>query len=124
MVVALDFATRRVIESTEEDVRIKEKLHDDIKKHLVNVEKLYRKLQKQSEVQAVPSDNNDLVELLVQMRHKKPMGVEDLGPEDGATHFVDYGKVYDEDVVANSDRGVCLSMHQPYASLLVAGVKK
>jgi signal transduction histidine kinase len=55
MVVALDFATRRVIESTEEDVRIKEKLHDDIKKHLVNVEKLYRKLQKQSEVQAVPS---------------------------------------------------------------------
>ena len=55
MVVALDFASRRVIESTEEDVRIKEKLHEDIKKHLVNVEKLYRKLQKQSEIESVPS---------------------------------------------------------------------
>ncbi|RZC41582.1 activating signal cointegrator 1 [Asbolus verrucosus] len=124
MVVALDFATRRVIESTEEDVKIKKKLHDDIKKHLVNVEKLYRKLQKQSEINAVPSDNNDLVELLVQMRHKKPPGVEDLGSEDDQTHFVDYGKVYDEDVIASSDHGVCLSMHQPYASLLMAGVKK
>ncbi|XP_063921558.1 activating signal cointegrator 1-like [Zophobas morio] len=124
MVVALDFASRRVIESTEEDVRIKEKLHEDIKKHLVNVEKLYRKLQKQSEIESVPSNNNDLVELLIQMRHKKPVGVEDLGPEDNSTHFVDYGRVYDEDVITNTDHGLCLSMHQPYASLLVAGVKK
>lgn len=51
MVVALDFATRKVIESTEEDVKIKEKLHEDIKKHLVNVEKLYKQLQKQSEME-------------------------------------------------------------------------
>ncbi|XP_044266046.1 activating signal cointegrator 1 [Tribolium madens] len=123
MVVALDFATRRVIESTTEDVRIKEKLHEDIKKHLANVEKLYRKLQKESEVIAVP-DNNDLVDLLVQMRHKKPVGVEDLGSEDNKAHIIDYGKVYDEEVIANTDHGLCLSMHQPYASLLVAGVKK
>ena len=58
------------------------------------------------------------------MRHKKPVGVEDLGPEDNSTHFVDYGRVYDEDVITNTDHGLCLSMHQPYASLLVAGVKK
>ncbi|EFA06844.2 Activating signal cointegrator 1-like Protein [Tribolium castaneum] len=123
LVVALDFATRRVIESTAEDVRIKEKLHEDIKKHLANVEKLYRKLQKESEVTIAP-DNNDLVDLLVQMRHKKPVGVEDLGPEDNKAHIIDYGKVYDEEVIANTDHGLCLSMHQPYASLLVAGVKK
>lgn len=123
MVVALDFATRRVIESTAEDVRIKEKLHEDIKKHLLNVEKLYKKLQKESEIAAIP-ENNDLIDLLIQMRHKKPIGVEDLGPEDDKTHLIDYGKVYDEDVITNTDHGLCLSMHQPYASLLVAGVKK
>lgn len=124
LVVALDFATRRVIESSAEDAKIKERLHEDIKKHLTNVDKLYKKLQKQAEVKEVSSDNNDLIELLVQMRHRKPLGVEDLGKEDSTMHFVDHGKVYDEDIVTNTDHGLCLSMHQPYASLLVAGVKK
>lgn len=59
------------------------------------------------------------------MRHKKPAGVEDLGIEDGVMPIIDYGiRVFDEDLMANTDHGLCLSMHQPYASLLVAGVKQ
>lgn len=32
-------------------------------------------------------------------------------------------KVANEAFLADIDRGMCLSMHQPYASLLVAGIK-
>ncbi|KAJ8973125.1 hypothetical protein NQ317_010220 [Molorchus minor] len=69
--------------------------------------------------------NDDLVNLLIQMRHKKPVGEEDLGEDDGVMPIIDYGtRVFDEDLMVNMDHGLCLSMHQPYASLLVAGVKK
>lgn len=61
---------------------------------------------------------------MIQMRHKKPAGVEDLGPENPKMQIIDYGKVSDSEIIANTDHGLCLSMHQPYASLLVAGVKK
>lgn len=58
------------------------------------------------------------------MRHKKPVGVEDLGPEDSIMPIINYGtRVFDEDLMATVDHGLCLSMHQPYASLLIAGVK-
>lgn len=33
------------------------------------------------------------------------------------------GKVQDKEYLEMSDQGLCLSMHQPYASLLVAGIK-
>ncbi|KAJ8964918.1 hypothetical protein NQ314_004525 [Rhamnusium bicolor] len=59
------------------------------------------------------------------MRHKKPVGEEDLGEEDGIMPIIDYDtRVLDEDLIANMDHGLCLSLHQPYASLLVAGVKQ
>lgn len=59
------------------------------------------------------------------MRHRKPQTQEDLGAEDSTAPILNYGSnVLDETVVASIDHGLCLSMHQPYASLLVAGVKK
>lgn len=62
------------------------------------------------------------------MRHKKPVGKEDLGPEDNAMPLINYNsfgnRVFDEELMTNTDHGLCLSMHQPWASLLVAGVKK
>lgn len=70
--------------------------------------------------------NEDLVNLLIQMRHKKPVGIEeDLTREDSSMAVINYGtSVFDEELMANTDHGLCLSMHQPYASLLVAGVKR
>nr|CAH7715530.1 unnamed protein product [Callosobruchus chinensis] len=47
MVVALDFATRKVIESSEEDVKIKERLLQESVQHLRRVEETYRQLQRQ-----------------------------------------------------------------------------
>jgi len=32
-------------------------------------------------------------------------------------------KIQDKEYLEMSDQGLCLSMHQPYASLLVAGIK-
>lgn len=33
-------------------------------------------------------------------------------------------RLQDKDIQEMSDRGVCLSMHQPYASLLVENIKR
>ncbi|KAG5879979.1 hypothetical protein JTB14_030476 [Gonioctena quinquepunctata] len=129
MVIALDFATRRVIHSTQEDAKIRERLLEDSVEHLKKVEEIYKNLQKQSQRSYERSRNNvneDLVNLLIQMRHKKPVGVEeDLTKEDSAKPIINYGiNVFDEELMATMDHGLCLSMHQPYASLLIAGVKK
>ncbi|XP_018568007.1 activating signal cointegrator 1 [Anoplophora glabripennis] len=128
MVVALDFAARRVIESSQEDAKIRERLLQESVEHLKKVEKVYKNIQKHSEQvnkeKRNKNVNDDLVNLLIQMRYKKPVGVEDLGQEDGIMPIIDYGtRVFDEDLMATVDHGLCLSMHQPYASLLVAGVK-
>lgn len=32
-------------------------------------------------------------------------------------------RIQDKEYLEMSDQGLCLSMHQPYASLLVAGIK-
>ncbi|VEN61461.1 unnamed protein product, partial [Callosobruchus maculatus] len=129
MVVALDFATRRVIETSEEDVKIKERLLQESVQHLRRVEETYKQLQRQSEQyysECLKKENEDLINLLIKMRHKKPVGEEeDLAKEDSSIALVNYGtRVIDEEMITNTDHGVCLSMHQPYASLLVAGVKK
>lgn len=62
------------------------------------------------------------------MRHRKPTGNEDLGPNDNIMPVINYNsfgnKVFDEELMMNTDHGLCLSLHQPWASLLVAGVKK
>lgn len=58
------------------------------------------------------------------MRHKKPLEPEDLGVEDSKMPVIKYDNIIDEEMVTQIDQGLCLSMHQPYASLLVAGVKK
>ncbi|CAG9857807.1 unnamed protein product [Phyllotreta striolata] len=129
LVVALDFATRKVIESTKEDERIRQKLLEDSMKHLDKVKRMYQEIQKNSEVsyQKIRTEDTskDLVNLLIRMRHRKPAGEEDSGEEDSAMPIIDYGtRILDEDILSNTDHGLCLSMHQPYASLLVAGVKK
>nr|XP_023018636.1 activating signal cointegrator 1 [Leptinotarsa decemlineata] len=130
MVIALDFATRRVIQSTQEDAKIRERLLQDSVEHLKKVEEIYKNIQKNSqytyERNRNTNVNEDLVNLLIQMRHKKPIGVEeDLSKEDSAMPIINYGtNVFDEDLMVTMDHGLCLSMHQPYASLLVAGVKK
>jgi len=33
------------------------------------------------------------------------------------------GRIQDKEYLEMFDQGLCLSMHQPYASLLVAGIK-
>ncbi|CAG9821491.1 unnamed protein product [Phaedon cochleariae] len=128
MIIALDFASRKVIEGTQEDARIRERLLQDSVEHLKKVEEAYKNIQKRSEqsYQRNQNINEDLVHLLIQMRHKKPAGKEeDLRQEDGSMPVIDYGtRVFDEELMANMDHGLCLSLHQPYASLLVAGVKK
>ncbi|KAJ8955759.1 hypothetical protein NQ318_008633 [Aromia moschata] len=49
--------------------------------------------------------NDDLVNLLIQMRHKKPLGQEDLGQEDSTMLIIDYGtRVFDEDLMASRRR--------------------
>lgn len=73
LVVALDFATRKVIESSAEDMKIKTKLHNDIKKHLENVDSMYKKLQKQSKL------TNSL--LVCQINTKKNMYINHNFPE-------------------------------------------
>lgn len=69
-------------------------------------------------------DADELVDLLIQMRHKKPLEPEDLGVEDSKMPVIKYDNIIDEEMSTQIDQGLCLSMHQPYASLLVAGVKK
>ncbi|XP_044746061.1 activating signal cointegrator 1 [Coccinella septempunctata] len=122
MVIALDFATRRVIESTEEDERLRKKMLEDCKKHLKNVEQLFKNLQKSSEYKPVANLHEEMVNLLLRMRHAKPAGIEpDLEKEDSLMPDLTFKtKLFSE----GFDQGLCLSMHQPYASLLIAGVKK
>lgn len=48
MVVALDFASRKVIESTQGDMKLKQMLLEDSMKHLKRVEELYTHLQIQN----------------------------------------------------------------------------
>ncbi|XP_056636223.1 activating signal cointegrator 1 [Diorhabda sublineata] len=129
MVIALDFASRKVVESSEEDEKIRQRLLKDSIEHLKKVEQLYKDIQKSSERSyeriRVENANEDLVNLLIQMRHKKLKEVENLAEEDSSMPIIDYKtRIFDEDVMINTDHGLCLSMHQPYASLLVAGVKK
>lgn len=130
MIVALDFASRKVIESTQEDVRLRKMLLEDSIEHLKRVEKLYGNIQKLNQSMGALAlkgnkDNDELVDILVQMRHKKPAERENLGDEDSIMPVINYEtKIFDEDLASNVDQGLCLSMHQPYASLLVAGVKR
>ncbi|XP_050295164.1 activating signal cointegrator 1 [Anthonomus grandis grandis] len=128
MVVALDFASRKVIESTQEDAKLRKLLLEDSIEHLKRVEEVYKKLQNQNSGNLLKKHNkvnNELVDLLIQMRHKKPTEKEDLGEEDAKMPLIKYdNQIFDEDLAATVDQGLCLSMHQPYASLLVAGVKK
>lgn len=49
MVVALDFASRKVIESTQGDLKLKQMLLEDSIKHLKRVEEVYRNIQRQSQ---------------------------------------------------------------------------
>lgn len=49
MVIALDFATRRVIETTKEDAKIRERLLADSVEHLKKVEEIYKNIQRESE---------------------------------------------------------------------------
>lgn len=49
MIIALDFATRRVIESTKEDAKIRERLLADSVEHLKKVEEIYKDIQRKSE---------------------------------------------------------------------------
>ncbi|KAL3287011.1 hypothetical protein HHI36_001497 [Cryptolaemus montrouzieri] len=122
MTVALDLASRRIIESTEEDERLRKKILEDCKKHLKNVEQLFRNLQKTSEFKPVANVYDEMVDLLIKMRHVKPSGVEpDLGKEDSKMPDATFNVQRNPE---GFDQGLCLSMHQPYASLLIAGVKK
>ncbi|KAL1512726.1 hypothetical protein ABEB36_002267 [Hypothenemus hampei] len=127
MIVALDFASRKVIETTQGDMKLKQMLLEDSMKHLEKVKEVYKKIQRQGQ-RLFPKHNKDydeLVDLLVQMRHKKPTEPEELGEEDNKMPIIKYEtNVMDEDLIINVDQGLCLSMHQPYASLLVAGVKR
>lgn len=49
MIIALDFATRRVIETTTEDAKIRERLLQDSVEHLKKVQEIYKNIQRQSE---------------------------------------------------------------------------
>lgn len=49
MVVALDFASRRVIESTQEDMKLKQLLLEDSIQHLKRVEEVYKSIQKRDQ---------------------------------------------------------------------------
>lgn len=49
MVIALDFATRTVIQSTKEDAKIKERLLQDSIEHLKKVGEIYKNIQRGSE---------------------------------------------------------------------------
>lgn len=49
MVIALDFATRRVIESTQEDQKIRQRLLADSVEHLKKVEDMYKHIQELSQ---------------------------------------------------------------------------
>lgn len=59
MVVALDFASRKVIESTQGDLKLKQMLLEDSIKHLKRVEEVYRNIQKQSQ-KVLPVQNVSL----------------------------------------------------------------
>ncbi|CAH0552081.1 unnamed protein product [Brassicogethes aeneus] len=130
MVIALDFATRKVIEGSQEDAKIRERLLKQSMDHMEKVDKVYKALQEVSESTThhkikKSKVNDELIDLLIQMRHKKPVGIENLGVEDNVMPIIDYGtRVFDEDLLTTMDHGLCLSMHQPYASLLIAGVKQ
>ncbi|XP_020278553.1 activating signal cointegrator 1 [Pseudomyrmex gracilis] len=51
------------------------------------------------------------------------MGVSRTSQEVGNYKWCTEGKVQDKEYLEMSDQGLCLSMHQPYASLLVTGIK-
>lgn len=49
MIIALDFATRKVIQTTKEDAKIRQRLLHDSVEHLKKVEEIYKNIQRQSE---------------------------------------------------------------------------
>jgi len=48
----------------------------------------------------------------------------DGGDADGVTSTLRNLRLQDADLLVMSDEGLALSMHQPWASLLVAGIKR
>lgn len=65
MIIALDFATRRVIESTKEDAKIRERLLKDSVEHLKRVQEIYTNIQRESELRGTFQQSINQVKIII-----------------------------------------------------------
>ncbi|GAB1605197.1 activating signal cointegrator 1-like isoform X1 [Argonauta hians] len=129
--VTLDFAGRRIIDEEEEAFNKGTNMYEAEKERFMT--------QAEEKPSVIPQNNGgplgDLVNpsikiaapKFIQPVDMKPM-VNNQGVECSFSEAVEQGKrlsirLQDREILEMRDDGYCLSMHQPYASLLIAGIK-
>lgn len=68
MVIALDFASRRVIETSQEDARLRQKLLEESIEHLKRAEATYKNIQKQAERSTTKSLSQVFISIFIFFR--------------------------------------------------------
>ncbi|KAF5304904.1 hypothetical protein FQR65_LT00788 [Abscondita terminalis] len=113
MKLALDFATRKVVSSEVEQNKNKESLMMAVNSHLDATEKKFAESMRVGIVEHIQLWYMICYKLVVYSDKKEPY----------STSSFSKVKVANDAFLEEIDRGLCLSMHQPWASLLVAGIK-
>ncbi|KAF5275376.1 hypothetical protein FQA39_LY06833 [Lamprigera yunnana] len=103
--LALDFATRKVVTAASEENKNKDRMMASINSHLDATERKFKECMKVNKWEQIVSK--------VYSDKAQPYT---------PTPFSKV-KVANDSFLEEIDRGMCLSMHQPWASLLVAGIK-
>lgn len=124
MKVTLDFAGRRVLESDNETGRQMYDVNDTV------VQQVHYGVKPKSEsFKMEESDFSDLVNPLINVQ--SPQFVSTVTPDPKSSNKAWLSEVkkksglrlQDRELQEMSDDGMCMSMHQPWASLLVCGIK-
>ncbi|XP_052829197.1 activating signal cointegrator 1 isoform X2 [Octopus bimaculoides] len=123
--ITFDFAGRRIVDEEEEAFKSGTNMYEE--------EKMRSQTQAQEAPSSVISKNNDiplgeLVNPSIKVAAPKFVQPKDKVFECSFSKAVEQGKrssirLQDREIQEMRDEGYCLSMHQPYASLLIAGIK-
>ncbi|XP_026463973.1 activating signal cointegrator 1 [Ctenocephalides felis] len=111
--IILDFAGRTVTESKQADTEYDQ----TVLRELIQASDKY--VMAQSDVSRPALNPNLEIEPPMIMETERPLCNTKSFDNDGLSM-----RLQDKDIQEMSDRGVCLSMHQPYASLLVENIKR
>ncbi|ESO92590.1 hypothetical protein LOTGIDRAFT_162501 [Lottia gigantea] len=125
--ITFDFAGRKVIDAEKDTSKNMYDVNDDV------IQQVHygKNTQSKDNVLLKPSDFNPLVNPTIQQHAPKyvPVGesysdkATNLNNTNSPFKHKSTSRIQDKELLEMSDEGMCMSMHQPYASLLVKGIK-